>query len=180
MKREFLQNLTVDEKALPKELIDAIMAENGRDIQQAKETAMKIHAENEALKQENARLTAEAAVEGKTAQQWKDAHDRQAQVYREEREAAAFQSLLEKTISAAGGRNVKAITALLDVESLRQSQDPQKDLTGAIQKLKKEEDYLFGDQTPPPYAQGTGAQNWAKENAPTDLAGALRQKFERK
>lgn len=35
MKREFLQNLKVGEEALPKEVIDAIMAENGRDIEAA-------------------------------------------------------------------------------------------------------------------------------------------------
>lgn len=36
MKREFLQNLKVGDQALPKEVIDAIMAENGRDIEDAK------------------------------------------------------------------------------------------------------------------------------------------------
>ena len=37
MKREFLQNLKVGEASLPKEVIDAIMAENGRDIENAKQ-----------------------------------------------------------------------------------------------------------------------------------------------
>ncbi len=37
MKREFLQELRVGEAALPKEVIDAIMAENGRDIQTHKQ-----------------------------------------------------------------------------------------------------------------------------------------------
>ncbi len=36
MKREFLQNLKVGDQALPKEIIDAIMEENGKDIQGAK------------------------------------------------------------------------------------------------------------------------------------------------
>lgn len=36
MKREFLQNLKVNDQSLPKEVIDAIMAENGRDIEAAK------------------------------------------------------------------------------------------------------------------------------------------------
>ena len=36
MKREFLQELRVGESPLSKEVIDAIMAENGRDIQKAK------------------------------------------------------------------------------------------------------------------------------------------------
>lgn len=36
MKREFLQNFKVGDQALPKEIIDAIMAEHGRDIEDAK------------------------------------------------------------------------------------------------------------------------------------------------
>ena len=37
MKREFLQSIRIGEEGLPKEVIDAIMAENGKDIQAAKE-----------------------------------------------------------------------------------------------------------------------------------------------
>ncbi len=36
MKREFLSNFQVNGQSLPKEVIDAIMAENGRDIEAAK------------------------------------------------------------------------------------------------------------------------------------------------
>lgn len=39
MKREFLQNFSVNGQPLPKEVIDAIMAENGRDIERAKANA---------------------------------------------------------------------------------------------------------------------------------------------
>lgn len=33
MKREFLQNFKVGDQPLPNEIIEAIMAENGRDVQ---------------------------------------------------------------------------------------------------------------------------------------------------
>ena len=36
MKREFLQNFRVGDQPLAKEIIDAIMAENGRDIEETK------------------------------------------------------------------------------------------------------------------------------------------------
>lgn len=36
MKREFLQSLRVNDQPLPKDIIDAIMEENGRDIQAGK------------------------------------------------------------------------------------------------------------------------------------------------
>ena len=39
MKREFLQNIRLGEEPLPKEVIDAIMAENGKDIELAKGAA---------------------------------------------------------------------------------------------------------------------------------------------
>lgn len=50
MKREFLQNLKVGEQTLTKEVIDAIMAENGRDITAAKADAVKPYADYEDLK----------------------------------------------------------------------------------------------------------------------------------
>lgn len=36
MKREFLQNFKIGDQQLPKEVIDAILDENGRDIEAAK------------------------------------------------------------------------------------------------------------------------------------------------
>lgn len=40
MKTEFLQNLKIGDASMPKEVIDAIMAENGRDIEAAKKPFM--------------------------------------------------------------------------------------------------------------------------------------------
>ena len=55
MKREFLKSLTVGEQELPKELIDAIMAENGKDIEAQKALtaaeAQKVTAANDTIKQ---------------------------------------------------------------------------------------------------------------------------------
>ena len=48
MKREFLQNFKVGDQPLTKEIIDAIMAENGRDIEAAK----KPYADYDTLKQQ--------------------------------------------------------------------------------------------------------------------------------
>lgn len=70
MKREFLQNLKVGEEALPKEVIDAIMEENGRDITKAKADAVKPYSDYDTIKEENQRLKdqqAEGTVDGKTA-----------------------------------------------------------------------------------------------------------------
>ena len=47
-----MQNLKVGEEALPKEVIDAIMAENGRDIEAAKAAAVKPYADYNDIKAE--------------------------------------------------------------------------------------------------------------------------------
>ncbi len=181
MKREFLQNLRVGEQSLSKEVIDAIMEENGRDINAAKAAAVKpyagfddIVAENERLKTEQAQMQAD----GKTAQQWKEAYEKAVSEHQKQLDGMAFQSVLDGAIAASGGRNAKAISALLDLDALRNSENRQEAVKKALQALRTEEGYLFGAQTPPPYARGTGTS--IKENTPTDLAGVLREKFERK
>ena len=50
MKREFLQNLKVGDQALPKEIVDAIMDENGKDIEAAKKPFADYEAIKERLK----------------------------------------------------------------------------------------------------------------------------------
>ena len=183
MKREFLQNLKVGDMPLSKEVIDAIMEENGKDINGAKASAVKPFADYEDLKTENALLKAQqeqAMADGKTAQQWKEAYDQAALEYEKHLAGVTFQNALDAAITQFGGRNPKAISALLDLDALQNCEDRQTAIDDALKKLKAEDGYLFADQTPPPYARGTGTQINPRENAPADLAGALREKFERK
>ena len=90
----------------------------------------------------------------------------------------AFSYLVDGAITAAGGRNAKAISALLDMESLKASDDPRQAVDAALQNLKQECSYLF--HTPPAFATGTGITDVPTPKAPSTLAGALREKFERK
>lgn len=161
MKRDFLQNFKVGEQPLPKEVIDAIMEENGRDI----ETAKKPFADYDDLK---ARLEeAGKTIEGfkdmdidairREADQWKQKAEQA------ERDAAAkvaeveFNAKLTAAITASKGRNSKAVMALLDLETLKASKDQEADIKAALEGLKKDNGYLFEDAaTPPPYAGGTG------------------------
>ena len=179
MKREFLQNLKVGDMPLSKEVIDAIMEENGKDINAAKTIAVKPYADYETIRQENERLKDQAALaEGKSAAQWKEAYDQAAADYETRLAGITFQNALEQAVCAAGGRNVKAITALLDLDALQAAEDSSDALKIALDNLKQQEGYLFTEPTPPPYARGTGTRT--RETAPTTLAGALREKFERK
>lgn len=180
MKREFLQNLKVGEEALPKEVIDSIMAENGRDIEKAKNDAVKPYSDYDDIKKERDNLKAQqgdSTVDGKTAQQWKEAHDTAVENHQKELEGIKFQGVLDSAIAAAKGKNAKAITALLDVEALRGSEDQQKAINAALEDLKKDSGYLFEEaQKAPPYSAGTGVGN--PPAAPTgSLADALRERY---
>ena len=166
MKREFLQGLKVGETPLPKEVIDAIMAENGRDI----ETVKAHYADYDALKQ----------AEADGAKQWQQKLDQQVDTHRREMSELIFSHNLEKAILAAKGRNAKAITALLDIDALKASENQTADLEDALQNLKQDCSYLFQSETPPPYARGTGANQPEVNKSPATLAGALLEKFERK
>lgn len=161
MKREFLQGLTVGGESLPKEVIDAIMAENGKDIEAAKSSA-----DAEKLRQELA--------------QWQEKFAKAQEEHEGKLDALNMENQLREAIRSAGGRNFKAICALMDLDTLRQCSDRQKEIEQAVTQLKKENDYLFENQTPPPYVGVTGTQYTIPRTQPADLAGALREKFERK
>ena len=112
------------------------------------------NARNEALKAAQAQWAeAGKAIEGfkaldvegirKAADEWK------ARAEQAEKDAAAqvaavkFDAQLEAAIGKAGGRNSKAIRALLDVDALRASQNQEADLQAALDGLVKESAYLF-------------------------------------
>ena len=134
MKREFLQGLM----EMPKEVIDAIMAENGRDIHQLRQSA----------------------------QDWEAKYH-----------AARLEGAVGQAIAMAGGRNQKAIAALLDLQALQESEDVSAAAQQAVEKIKQECGYLFA--VAPGYAPGTGAMEAQEEEEPMTLAGALREKFGR-
>lgn len=158
MKREFLQSFKVGDQPLPKEVIDAILDEHSRSIGAIK-------AENEGL-----RTQLQTAKDGLKAFEGVDVKDLQGQIANLRQELAdkdaahqtelanmAFDRALEGAITAAKGKNAKAIKALLDVDTLKASKNQEADIKTALEGLKKDSGYLFDDgQTPPPYTSGTG------------------------
>ena len=181
MKREFLQNLKVNEQPLSKEVIDTIMAENGRDIEAAK----KPFADYDTIKQqlEDAKTTIKGFedqdIEGvrKSAQDWEKKYNDAITAHQQELADRDFRQLLEGAITGAKGKNVKAIAALLDVDTLKGSKNQEADIKAALEGLKKDSGYLLDEEgTPPPYAPGTGTGNPPPAAADT-LAGALRERY---
>ena len=184
MKREFLQNLKVGELFLTKDVIDAIMAENGRDIESAKQL-------------------------GNT---WEEKYNQAVQAHQQELGALRFQSALEAAVRgmdllgsaprqmylqellgfshpayghvpmlmSSDGRRLSKRDKDLDLDAIRGSVDLPGALKNAVEAVKKEHDYLFVTQTPPLYARGTGTQTGETQAQSATLAGALREKYERK
>ena len=162
MKTEFLQNFKVGDQPLPKEIIDAILAENGRDVEAAK----KPFADYESLKEQ-----LKAAKDGLAAFKDVDVSQLQGRIteltgqladkdkeWQAKLDGMAFDGRIKEAITAAKGRNTKAIAALLDTDVLRASKNQEADIKAALDALKKDNGYLFETETPPPYASGTGTQ----------------------
>lgn len=162
MKREFLQNFKVGEQAIPKEVIDAIMDENGKDIEEAK----KPFADYESIKEQ-----LQTAKDGLKAFEGVDVQQLQSQIttlntqlsekdkeWQGKLDAMAFDGKIKDAITAAKGKSAKAIAALLDIEALKGSKNQDADIKTALENLKKESGYLFEDeqQTPPPFSTGSG------------------------
>ena len=162
MKREFLQNFKVGDQPLPDEIINAIMAENGRDIEAAKKPFADYESIKEQLETAKNGLKAFEGVD--VAQLQGKITELQGQLTAKDNEwqgkldAMAFEAKVKDAITAAKGKNAKAIAALLDMDTLKASKNQDADLKAALEALQKDSGYLFGDEqgAPPPYAGGTG------------------------
>ena len=86
-------------------------------------------------------------LKGQIAKLQTDMATKEAEYARKESERQ-FNDTLNKAITDAGGRNAKAIKALLDVESLMQSKDQTEDIKKALENTKKSDAYLFGANEP--------------------------------
>lgn len=60
----------------------------------------------------------------------------------------AFTESVKSAIKAAGGRNDKAVMALLDLDALRESKDQSADIKKALDAAKESDGYLFGADEP--------------------------------
>ena len=136
MKREFLQNFKVNDQPLTKEIIDAIMAENGRDIEAAK----KPFADYDSLKDQ-----LQTAKDSLKAFEGMDVQKLQGQIAQLQADLAAkdadhqakladlaFDRALEDAINGAKGRNAKAIKATI-VRPLPSGAMGERDVYGAQQ-----------------------------------------------
>lgn len=86
-----------------------------------------------------------------------------------------FDDLVKESIAAAKGKNARAITALLDVPTLKASKNQKEDIAAALKALTEAEDskMLFGEPEPNPVETRNLIGQVKKPSASTDDA-ALR------
>lgn len=67
-----------------------------------------------------------------------------------------FQDMLKESIAGMNGKNAKAITALLDLDTLKASKNQKEDIAAALKSLTEAEDskMLFGEPEPNPVGRG--------------------------
>lgn len=59
-----------------------------------------------------------------------------------------FHDSVKDAIRAAGGRNEKAVMAMLDMDTLKESKNQSEDIKKALEDVKKSDGYLFGAKEP--------------------------------
>lgn len=86
-----------------------------------------------------------------------------------------FNDLLKESIAAVKGKNAKAITALLDVDTLKTSKNQKEDISAALKALTEKEDskMLFGEPDPNPVGTGN-LIGQVRKNAPSADDAAMR------
>ena len=72
-------------------------------------------------------------------------------------EIARFDNKVDVAIAQARGRSIPAIRALLDIDKLRDSANPDRDIAAALDALKKDSGYLFESTAVPAMAAGAGS-----------------------
>lgn len=159
MKREDLEKL-----GLTKEQVDSVCDLNNADMQPVKSELQKAQ-DDLKVAQEKVAVTEEKLkkFDGVDAEALnKQITDLKADLEQKDKDHAAqiadrdFNDLLKESILAAKGRNIKAITALLEVDTLKASKNQKEDVAAALKALSEAEDskMLFGE--PDPAVVGNG------------------------
>lgn len=122
----------------------------GEKLKTSDETMKRLEKELEEYK--------DADVSGlkKQIEDLKDDLEKKDEEYQRQISGRDFDDLLKESISQAKGRNAKAITALMDVEKLKESKNQKDDVAAALKALSEQEDskMLFGEPDPKPVGNG--------------------------
>lgn len=173
MKTDFLKGLGLEQS-----IIDQIMAENGKDIKAEQDKAK---AYKDDLDDVRGKLKAFDGVDvnelkGQIAKLTGDLTTKETE-WQGKLADIEFTRTLEGAVSGAKPKNLKAVMALLDINSLKDSKNQQADIAAALEAVKKDNDYLF-EPALRPSGPTPGPQNQRPEAGSTAAANdALRSIF---
>ena len=148
MKREDVKNKI---PGITDEQLNWLMQENGADINREKSAATALQTQ---LNNVNAQL--KTAQDGLAKFDGVDVAGLQEQVtklqtdLKAQAEGFAFDNALDTAILGKKGRSVKAVRALLDVDSLKGSADRTADIAKALDEAAKANPWAFGEDAPAP------------------------------
>jgi len=175
MKREYLKEL-----GLADDVIDKIMAENGKDIESEKSKATletsKVEAANKTIKDLQDTVKKFDGVDVEKLK--KDAADWETK-YNADTSQIKLDSALEMALVSNKAKNTKAVKALLDASIIKIDGEKLLGLDDQLKKLKTDAAYLFDevkDTTIVKVDSGKPHQD-PPETGPTSLLGALQEKF---
>lgn len=168
MKTEFLKSLN-----LSQEVIDKIMAENGKDIAVEQKKAEKVIQERDSykLKAESLETQLNDAnteiqkfkdmdIDGikKAADDWKETAEKAKADADKQISQMKFDYALSAALTGAKAKNAKAVKALLDMDGLKFNDNDGKivGLDEQLAQIKTDNDYLFeSDEPAPEFVKGT-------------------------
>ena len=166
MKTEFLKSLN-----LSQEVIDKIMAENGKDIAVEQKKAEKAIQERDSykLKAESLETQVNDAnteiqkfkdmdIDGikKAADDWKETAEKAKADADKQISQMKFDYALSAALTGAKAKNAKAVKALLDRDGLKFNDGKIVGLDEQLAQIKTDNDYLFeSDEPAPEFVKGT-------------------------
>lgn len=165
MKRE---DVKANIPGITEEQLNWLMNENGTDINREKAAATALQAQLE-----NANAQLKTAQEGLAKFDGVDVAALNAQIaklqsdMKEQADGFAFDTALDGAIRDAHGRSVKAIRALLDVDTLKGSKDRTSDIQKAIAAAKESDPWAFESTSTGPAASvgmNSGAEHGGTNN----------------
>lgn len=161
MKREFLKDMKLTD-----EQIDAIMAENGKDVNGLKEQVNSLTTEKDGLQSQlTERDTQLKDLKGKV----KDSDELTAEIdklqkankeakekYEADLTAQQKSFLIDKALTNAGARNAKAVSSLLDLDSVEVKDGQLIGLDDQLKALRDSDGYMFKEDPQPNETQPQG------------------------
>lgn len=168
MKREFLKDL-----GLADEVIEKIMAENGKDIEAAKGVLAQKEAELSTAKQTISNLqNTVKQFDGVDVQKLKDDVSAWEKKYNEDLGKLKLENALELALRDAKAKNTTAVKALLTLEEIKLDGDKLLGLDSQLEKVKADNSYLFDDvEAKEEGSQGTSVSTGGAHG--TDLSGNI-------